>query len=45
MEMCPQGYLEDTVYGHDAGEAEPAELLANEVLLELDRHDGAVGGR
>ena len=34
MEMCPQGYLEDTVYGHDAGEAEPAELLANEVLLE-----------
>lgn len=34
LEMCPQGYLEDTVYGHDAGESEPEELLANEVLLE-----------
>lgn len=34
LEMCPQGYLEDTVYGHDEGEREPEELLANEVLLE-----------
>ena len=34
LEMCPQGYLEDTVYGHDEGEREPEELLDNEVLLE-----------
>jgi len=30
MEMCPQGYLEDTVYGHDAGAAEPEMLLADD---------------
>lgn len=34
LEMCPQGYLEDTVYGHGEGDAEPPELLDNEVLLE-----------
>lgn len=34
LEMCPQGYLEDTVYGHGPDEAEPAELLENELLLE-----------
>lgn len=34
LEMCPQGYLEETVFGHDMGETEPEELLANEVLLE-----------
>lgn len=34
LEMCPQGYLEDTVDGHEAGATEPEELLANEVLLE-----------
>jgi hypothetical protein len=34
MEMCPQGYLEDTVYGHEAGEAEPEDLLNDEALRE-----------
>ncbi len=34
LEMCPQGYLEDTVYGHEEGLGEPEELLDNEVLLE-----------
>ena len=34
LEMCPQGYLEDTVYGHAEGGSEPPELLDNEVLLE-----------
>ena len=34
LEMCPQGYLEDTVYGHAPGESEPEELLANELLRE-----------
>ena len=34
LEMCPQGYLEDTVYGHDADQREPEELLDNEVLRE-----------
>lgn len=34
MEMCPQGYLEGTVYGHSEGDSEPPELLENEVLLE-----------
>ncbi len=32
--MCPQGYLEDTVYGHEADLSEPPELLENEDLLE-----------
>jgi hypothetical protein len=30
MEMCPQGYLEDTVYGHEPGVSEPEMLLADE---------------
>ncbi len=30
MEMCPQGYLEDTVYGHDSGATEPESLLADD---------------
>ena len=34
MEMCPQGYLEDTVDGHDPNEVEPEVLLGNDVLLE-----------
>ena len=34
LEMCPQGYLEDTVYGHGDDESEPEELLDNELLLE-----------
>lgn len=34
MEMAPQGYLEDTVDGHEPGLKEPEELLENEQLLE-----------
>jgi hypothetical protein len=34
LESCPQGYLEDTVYGHEAGEHEPGEIIDNEVLRE-----------
>lgn len=34
LEACPQGYLEDTVYGHDAELKEPEEMLDNEVLRE-----------
>lgn len=34
LEACPQGYLEDTVYGHQPGDSEPEELLANDDLLE-----------
>lgn len=34
LEACPQGYLEDTVYGHLAGDTEPDELLADEDQLE-----------
>jgi 1,2-phenylacetyl-CoA epoxidase catalytic subunit len=34
LESCPQGYLEDTVYGHGADEREPEEALRNEVLHE-----------
>ena len=30
LEMCPQGYLEDTVYGRGADEREPDEILENE---------------
>jgi len=33
LESCPQGYLEDTVYGHATGETEPESLLDNELLL------------
>ena len=34
LESCPQGYLEETVDGHLAGEREPDLLLENETLLE-----------
>jgi hypothetical protein len=34
LEMCPQGYLEDTVYGHDPDEKEPEELIGNDHLRE-----------
>lgn len=34
LESCPQGYLEDTVYGHGADEREPDDLLKNELLRE-----------
>jgi len=34
LESCPQGYLEDTDYGHGAGEKEPEELLDNETFRE-----------
>ncbi len=30
LEMAPQGYLEDTTWGHDPGLTEPEELLADE---------------
>ena len=29
LESCPQGYLEDTVYGHPADEREPDEVFKN----------------
>jgi 1,2-phenylacetyl-CoA epoxidase catalytic subunit len=32
LEMCPQGYLEETVYGHQPLEHEPEELLADDEL-------------
>ncbi len=32
LESCPQGYLENTEFGHAPGEGEPALLLENEVL-------------
>ncbi|MCB1029855.1 MAG: long-chain fatty aldehyde decarbonylase [Acidimicrobiales bacterium] len=34
LEMCPQGYLEDTVNGHDPGLSEPEEILGNEEIRE-----------
>jgi len=34
LESCPQGYLENTEYGHAPGEAEPSLLITNEVLHE-----------
>jgi len=34
LESCPQAYLEDTVYGHEAGETEPDLLMSNDVLRE-----------
>lgn len=37
MEMCPQGYLEDTVYGHEPDAREPELLLADE-----DEREGAI---
>jgi hypothetical protein len=30
MEMCPQGYLEDTVFGHEPGEQEPEAIMASD---------------
>lgn len=32
LEMCPQGYLEDTVFGHEPGLAEPDEVMGDEDL-------------
>ena len=32
LESCPQGYLEDTEYGHLEGEVEPEALLSDELL-------------
>lgn len=34
LESCPQGYLEDTVYGHASDEGEPDLILENQVLRE-----------
>ncbi len=32
LELCPQGYLEDTTYGHAVGETEPDLLIENDDL-------------
>jgi hypothetical protein len=34
LESCPQGYLEETEFGHAPGENEPEELLANDILRQ-----------
>jgi len=34
LEMCPQGYLEDTVDGHEPGLHEPEEIMADEDFRE-----------
>jgi hypothetical protein len=34
LESCPQGYLEDTEFGHEPGEKEPAVLFDNPALKE-----------
>ncbi len=34
LETCPQGYLEDTVYGHEAGENEPEAVMMDEAQRE-----------
>mgnify|MGYP001565022259 CR=1 FL=1 len=34
LESCPQGYLDGTDYGHQAGEKEPESLLDNETFRE-----------
>jgi len=34
LESCPQGYLEDTVYGHAAEDQEAELVMSNEVILE-----------
>ncbi|MDP6377672.1 MAG: ferritin-like domain-containing protein [Pseudomonadales bacterium] len=34
LESCPQGYLEETEYGHLAGEKEPESILENDDFLE-----------
>lgn len=35
LESCPQGYLEDTVYGSGAEEAEASLLLESDVLRQV----------
>jgi ferritin-like protein len=34
LESCPQGYLEETEFGHGLGEKEPEIMLDNEILRE-----------
>ena len=34
LESCPQGYLEDTEYGHDPGQREPDAILQDDFLRE-----------
>ena len=34
LESCPQGYLEDTEYGHERGEREADVIMQNPILLE-----------
>lgn len=34
LEICPQGYLADTVYGHAPGDQEPEHVILNDVLRE-----------
>lgn len=34
LEMCPQGYLDGTVYGHEPGETESEDILNDESLRE-----------
>jgi len=34
LEMCPQGYLDETAYGHDPALTEPEDLLANDDLRD-----------
>lgn len=34
LESCPQGYLEDTEYGHAPGEREPELVLENDILRQ-----------
>ncbi len=34
LESCPQGYLDETEFGHKPGESEPEDILENELFLE-----------
>lgn len=34
LESCPQGYLEETEFGHAPGESEPDELIGNDILRQ-----------
>ena len=34
LEMCPQGYLDGTVYGHEPGETESEDILGDESMRE-----------
>ncbi len=36
LESCPQGYLEDTVYGHRPDDHEPESMLDNDLLRESE---------